>query len=303
MPRSPLLLAALAAAALPEAHPVAVRSIEVPGEYDAAEVTYTGGTKLIAQVPASAEAGLGQGAELAILAELQPRVEAGELPFRVPEVVGSAPLPEGGGRVVLTKPLEGSPVDVAAMRPGPGLASGLGRALAAVHELPSGLLERLELPMLSAADCRARHLLTLEAAGASGLVPTVLLNRWESFLDDDELWDFEPTAIHGDLGPEYVLEHNGQVNAILGWANTQIGDPAEDLAWLVAAASDEAGESLLRYYQDGRGGLADPALFDRAMLLSELALARWLQFGLRENHPEVVKDAQGMLTELAAAVS
>ena len=302
MARSPLSLAALASVALPGSNIIGVRSIEVPGEYDGAEITLADGQKLIAQTPNSPGAGISQAAELTLLEELALLAKAGSLPFAVPEIAGTAPLPDGG-RVVVTRPLAGVPVDVEALRPGPGLASSLGRAIAAIHELPSGLLERLDFPIFTAADYRERHAVELDAAGATGLVPLNLLQRWEAFLDDDELWSFEPVVLHGDLAPEYLLVDSGQVRTISGWANARVADPADDLAWLVAAAPEDVGDSILKAYQKGRSGSVDSGLIDRTMLVSELALARWLQYGIRENRADVIADATTMLSDLAAAVS
>jgi macrolide phosphotransferase len=300
--RSPLVLAALANVALPGANAVAVRPFEVPGDYDGAEITYANGNKLIALAPTTPIAGASQAAELALLDELRLRVESGELPFSVPEVVASADLPEGG-RVILTQPPIGHPIEVESLRPGPGLTSNVGRVIAAIHELPTALLERLEFPIYTAADYRARHRLELEAAGATGLVPPVLLQRWEASLDDATVWEFDPVVVHGDLAPEYLLIDKGKVTSISGWGNARVADPADDLAWLVAAASDEAGESILKAYDSTRTGPPDEGLFERAMLISELALARWLQYGIRENLPDVIADATTMLSDLAAAVT
>jgi hypothetical protein len=90
---------------------------------------------------------------------------------------------------------------------------------------------------------------------------------------------------------------------VSGWANARVADPADDLAWLIAAAPENVSLSLLKSYQSSRHGFADPGLIDRTMLISELALARWLQYGLRENLPEVVTDASTMLSDLAANVA
>jgi len=303
MARSPLALAALATVALPGKKAIGVRPASVPGDYDAAEVTFADGDTLVAQAPATPAAVASQAMELALLEELQPRVNSHQLPFAIPEVVGKAPLFDEGGQVVLTHPLLGTPFEFEMMPPGLGLASSVGRSIAAIHELPTGILERLNFPVLSPDDCRRTYQLELEASGASGLVPTVLLQRWEGYLDDAEFWQFTPTFIHGDLAAEYLLIDGGRVSTITGWANARVADPAEDLAWLLAGVSQEAGESLQKYYQEGRQIAIDPNLFERAMVLSEFALARWLQFGLREKDPEVVADAQAMLSDLAASVS
>lgn len=305
MARTPLSLAGLAVAALPGTSIVGMRGIEQPGDYDSAELTCSDGSTLLVQTPASELAGVSQAAELALLlAELQHLVLAGELPFAVPEVVATTPLPDQAwGKAVITRALVGNPLQVDAMRPGPGLTYNVGRAIAAIHSLPTALLERLEFPIFTAADYRNRHLIELDAAGSTGLVPTVLLERWEDYLEDEDIWQFTPVVLHGDLAAEYLLVDKGRVSTVSGWANARVADPADDLSWLVAAASDEVGESLLKAYQSSRPGVEDPGLLDRAMLLSELALARWLQYGLRENQPDIVSEATTMLSDLAQAVS
>jgi hypothetical protein len=51
-------------------------------------------------------------------------------------------------------------------------------------------------------------------------------------------------------------------------------------------------------YQLRRTELTDPHLADRALLAGELALARWLLYGVRSGDDDVVADAVQMLDEL-----
>ena len=53
-------------------------------------------------------------------------------------------------------------------------------------------------------------------------------------------------------------------------------------------------------YQLRRTELTDPHLADRALLAGELALARWLLYGVRTQDPEIIDDAVAMLEELDA---
>ena len=52
-----------------------------------------------------------------------------------------------------------------------------------------------------------------------------------------------------------------------------MADPADDLAWLAAGATEEALEVVLEAYAGARRGPLDPHLLERARLVSELALA------------------------------
>ena len=80
-------------------------------------------------------------------------------------------------------------------------------------------------------------------------------------------------------------------------------DPADDLAWLLVAAPPDAVESILEAYLLRRTELTDPFLTERALLAGELALARWLLYGVRSGQQDVVDDAVAMLADLDAATS
>ncbi|MBD8078235.1 phosphotransferase [Cellulosimicrobium arenosum] len=300
MPRSPLTLAALATAAVPgldarSAHPVAD-----PGDYDTAVVTDDDGARWTVRAPRSPQAGAALEAETELLASLQLFADSGVLSFAVPRLAGFALLPEGG-RAVVHPALEGTALDVDSLRPGPGLAADLGRVLAAIHELPRSIVDDAGLPGYTATEYRERRMSELDEAAATGSVPTRLLRRWESALEDVSLWRFQPVVVHGDLSPEQVFVARGRVVAVTGWSDARVADPADDLAWLLASAPPEAIDSITEAYQLRRTELTDTRLTDRALLVSELALARWLMHGVRHDLDDVVADALDMLADLDEA--
>ena len=55
-------------------------------------------------------------------------------------------------------------------------------------------------------------------------------------------------------------------------------------------------------YHATRREIRDPHLLDRALLASEMALARWLVHGVRTEDAAIVEDARGMLSDLVALV-
>ncbi|WP_286218302.1 phosphotransferase [Paraoerskovia sediminicola] len=297
MTRSALVLAALATAAVPGFDAVRARRTLSGADVDAATVTDAEGVDWVVRAPVDAAAGAALEAEVTLLRGLTHYVSSGVLPFALPEVTGSAPLPEGG-RAVVHRALPGNPLDVATLAPGPGLAADAGRAIAAVHELPSSVVEDATLPTYSSDEYRERRLAELDDAAATGHVPPTLLRRWEKLLEDVSMWRFQPVVVHGDLGAEHVLVEGRRIVAVTGWAEARVADPADDLAWLLAAAPQDAGDSILEAYQLRRTELSDPHLLDRALLVGELALARWLLHGVRNSLDDVVADAVDMLAEL-----
>ena len=115
------------------------------------------------------------------------------------------------------------------------------------------------------------------------------------------LWRFLPSPIHGDLSETSIHVDHGRVCALTGFSSAHVGDPAVDIAWVFARASDEFLERFHEAYQQTRSE-KDLHLLERAELLSELAVVRWLVHGLHSGDSEIVDEARAMLAELSASV-
>lgn len=267
------------------------------GDTDAAVVLAADGRRWVVRAPRTATAGAALEAEVVLLRALAAHVESGALPFAVPVPAGFAPLPEGG-RAMVHPLLRGRPLPLEQLGPGPGLAAEVGRGIARIHELPVEVVEDAGLPTYDAGAYRERRLAEVDEAARTGRVPGGLLRRWEHALEDVAMWRFQPTVTHGDLTTDHVLCVRDEVTAVLGWSEAKVADPADDLAWLLVAAPHEAVDPILESYAMHRTEMRDPHLADRALLAGELALARWLLHGVRNDDAEVVDDATAMLVEL-----
>ena len=294
-----MTLAALATAALPQLDVVAARTPHHEGsDFAVAAIVDSAGRRWIVRCPTTPTAGAAMEGEVALLERLAAAVDDGALPFAVPRPAGFAPLLEGG-RAMVYPELRGDPIDLDALTPGPHLAAELGRAVAAIHELPSALVETAGLPVYDAEEIRRRRLAEVDEASRTGAVPHTLLDRWERALENVGLWRFRATPVHGDLAPDHVLVADDRVEAIVDWSHAHVGDPADDLAWLVATAPEPAVESILEAYSLARAERGDVHLAARATLGGELAVARWLLHGVRTSDDATVRDARSMLAELA----
>lgn len=301
MPRSPLALAALATVAVPDLDAYDVRTpLHGGSEFDVALVTDADSRHWVVRAPTNAAAGAALEAEVVLLDALATQVDAGALPFDVPRPAGFAHLPEGG-RATVHQLVPGRPLRLETLTPGPGLSASLGRALGALHQLPTSVVEDAGRPVYDATAYRQRRQAEVDEAAKTGRVPAGLLRRWEARLEDVRLWRFQPTVVHGDLTASHVLVHDGDVSGILDWGDAMVADPADDLAWLLVAAPPDAVESILEAYLLRRTELTDPFLTERALLAGELALARWLLYGVRSGQRDVVDDAVAMLDDLDEA--
>jgi len=141
-------------------------------------------------------------------------------------------------------------------------------------------------------------------------VPTTLLTRWETALEDVSLWRFAPTATHGDLTGDQVLAvftddadaSTGRIRAVTGWEDAKVADPADDFAALVADARPEAVETVLEAYSHTRVERPDPNLLVRARLVAELGLLGSMMVALARKDAGAVEVLTTQLRRLDDAV-
>lgn len=297
--KTPLELAALATTAVPGLRIVGLR----PPQYSDEILSVTGvidesGDKWTVTCPHDTVGGLDLDSESGVLTRLAKASDAKRLPFDVPRIHGTTLTPQGE-RVIVHQDLGGRPMDEADFEDARLLPSSLGKALAALHNLPPVTYTGIQLPSYTAAECRDRHLTLLDEAAAQVLIPANLWNRWEAALEDIALWRFAPAPIHGDLQGNSVIVDKGAVRAMTGFSSAHVGDPAQDVSWVLAQASDAFLERFRAAYSRERSA-TDLQLFTRAQLLSELAIIRWLVHGLHAEDRSIIAEAREMLAELSS---
>jgi aminoglycoside phosphotransferase (APT) family kinase protein len=299
MSRSPLTLAAAATAAVPDAVVVRTRALGGAGEgrFDSAAVELEDGRTLVVRAGVDPEADRSLREELRVLEALTAGIRS-LLPFRAPRVHGRAVLADATAGVV--DYLDGYRVATADLPPG-GVAAAIGRAIAAVHDLPVAVVRAEGLPVRSPDRERVELSRIVDRAGSTGHVAAVLRDRWRTAIDDDALWRFEPTVVLGGTDAErfvFTDDDEGPVLVgLLGWEGLSVGDPAGDLMWL--ATAPEAAASVLDAYLAATHRAGDPLLAERARLYAELDFARWLLHGLDTADESIVGDAAEMLRTLA----
>lgn len=297
MKRTPLDLAAVATAAVPGLDAVQVgRLPDDPEDFDTALVVDAAGGRWRVRSPKHPEASLRLETELRALGGLSPTVRA-TLPFAVPTVAGTVKRDEL--KTFVYHHIDGHVLGLDELLGSDSLPRLVGETLAAVHEIDRATITRAGLPAYTAEEYRLARLAELDQVAASGKVPSSLLRRWENAFEDVSLWRFNPAAVHGDLHEEQLFVHEGRVVAVTGWSDLHVGDPAEDLAWLLALGDTRIIDDVLGSYSARRGDKADPHLMARATLAAEFALARWLARAITRDDTERTAQAQAMLEELA----
>lgn len=297
-PKTPLELAALATAAVPGLSVAGLREPQFADEVlSVTGIIDSAGNKWTVTCPHSSVGGLDLDAQSGVLSRLAKAKDAKKIPFDIPRIHGTTLTPEGD-RVIVHQDLGGHPMSDDDFDNPDLLPASLGKALAALHNLPPVIYTGINLPAYSVAECRERHLAMLDEVASQVLIPANLWNRWEAALEDLSLWRFPAAPIHGDIQGNSVIVEAGIVRAMTGFTSAHVGDPAQDIAWVLASASDAFLERFRAAYSQERT-VADLQLFTRAQLLSELAIVRWLVHGLHAEDRSIISDARHMLSELS----
>lgn len=267
-----------------------------PGDFDAAVVTTRDGIEYLVRVARNASAEREQGGDLVALSAFTAGVRA-RLPFDVPTMVGQTAV--DGNRAVVYTAVSGSPLSDASVSG--AAARTAARAIAAIHELPTGFVGEAGLPALDADGVRDEVVSVVTRASATGSLPAALRERWLGAADDEAMWRLRPAVVNGQLAAESLITDAGTIVAVVGWSGLSVGDPARDLAWLIGSHPDAASEALDAYAQ-ARAIAVDPQLEKRALLHAELELARWLLHGHELHDQQIVADAIGLLDGLVERV-
>jgi len=300
MARSHFTLAALATAAVAGLDVASASGFGsgAHGDFESALLTTRDGSHWIIRVPTSERAEAEQSADLVALRALSTGVRA-RLPFAVSKFAGQTPI--GGTRAVVYDFVYGSPLDLAGIANGSPLAPAIGRAIAAIHTLPTSFVADAGLPVLSPIEILQSTITIMDRASATNLVPAALLGRWEKATEDGPLWQFAPAVINGGLSADSFLTSDDTVTGLLGWQSLGVGDPARDLYWLLSARGEYVAEAAFTSYIESRGS-SDRQVKRRAMLYAELEIAKWLLHGTQERSTEIVDDAVQMLHGLVDTV-
>jgi len=298
MARTPLTLAALATSAVSGLDVVSASAFGSgsDGDFESALVTLWDGSHRLVRIPRSERAEQEQSEDLVALRALSVGVRS-RLPFTVSTYAGQTPV--GGTRAVVYEFIYGAKRSLDSIDS--DLAASVGRAMAAIHTLPTSFVADAGLPVLSAVDILRGLITMMDRASATGLVPAALLGRWERASEDSALWQFAPTVVNGSISVDSFLCADGAVAGVLGWNSLSVGDPACDLYWALSIPQPEMGNTVFDAYAAARGA-SDRQLRQRSMLYSELEIAKWLLHGAQERDVKIIDDAVEMLQGLSDSV-
>ena len=149
-----------------------------------------------------------------------------------------------------------------------GLGDALADILARLHGLPP-LVElgdltdsiRLDLWNLSRRDCIERYIRNWYDyfLGEEHTPSPALVSLYGWLLDNVPNRSGKPVLLHGDVGFNNFLFHEGSLSAVLDWEFAHIGDPAEDIGYVKVTVGESVDwNRLMERYIAAGGAPVDP---------------------------------------------
>lgn len=295
MGKSPLILAALAADAVPRLGFSRLGQLHRLGNLLRQELLGNDNRDYEVLYPATPAGKSELAAEVNVLTLLK----GAQFDFEIPSMLGQTLDQQRNPVAVLSRVLGEFP-QPHKLVPGPFTES-FAIALAQIHSLPTSYFSDAGLPEFDSATILHSRVAELDQMASTGRVPAALLGRWERAMEDVTLFRFHPTVIHGSISDAAIRVSGGREGSrLLGltdWSGLRIADPAEDFWWIAGGTILETAQDLTARYQAIRQA-ADVNILRRAMLYSELQLGRWLLYCLQQGAEDEIAQAEDGLSEL-----
>ncbi len=292
MGKPSLILAALAADALPGVRFVQIQAVEDTNAEIATNLLVTDDSRqVLVKAPQSSLAATSLGTEVRALRLLRNV----SLPFRVNTYLGET-SPSAIHKALVFEYIPGNALELRGSRIEDPIIGNLGQAIARIHTIPLNLVSDAGLPDYDPQDIARTKLQEFDRIADTGKVSPRLLERWQNALLDVNLFRFQPTVVHGNLSFDKILTDGSMVIGINDWSYLAIDDPARDLSFLFSENIDLANAVLLAYEGTIR---SDRNIKQRANLYSEMSLGLFMLNSIALGDDVAIAEAQGYLDNLA----
>lgn len=130
----------------------------------------------------------------------------------------------------------------------------LGKVLAELHAIPKDKVAESGLVVQTSEEVRQSMKERMDAVKIKLGVGESLWNRWQTWLNDDELWPMETGFVHGDIHAGHILiDGVGNVTGLIDWTEAKVTDISNDFVFHYKAFGEEGLESLIKAYKEAGG--------------------------------------------------
>ncbi len=130
----------------------------------------------------------------------------------------------------------------------------LGKALATLHRIPRERAIAVGMVVHTPDEARQSMRRRMEAVQEKYGVGEALWQRWQTWLNDNEIWPKETGFIHGDVHAGHILiDKDAKVMGLIDWTEAKVTDMANDFVAHYRTFGEEGLDSLIEAYKQSGG--------------------------------------------------
>ncbi len=173
----------------------------------------------------------------------------------------------------------------------------LAKGIASLHRVSIAAAQAIGLPIETAEAARVVMQQRMDAVKNEFGVGEQLWNRWQSWLQKDEVWPKETVLTHGDLHAGHILiDAIAQVTGFIDWTEAAVADPARDFVAHYHTFGEDALNKLISAYAKA-GGHVWPKMAEHVIELAASYPVAIAEFALRsglDEYKQMARQSLGM---------
>ena len=136
----------------------------------------------------------------------------------------------------------------------PSFHMSLGRVLAELHSIPNDKATEFGLIVQTPEEARKSMKQRMNDVKTKFGVGEKLWNRWQSWVNDDEMWPKKTGLIHGDVHAGHtMIDKEANVTGLIDWTEAKVTDISNDFVFNYKAFGEEGLEALIIAYKEAGG--------------------------------------------------
>lgn len=136
----------------------------------------------------------------------------------------------------------------------PSFHMSLGRVLAELHSIPNDKATEFGLIVQTPEEARKSMKQRMNNVKTKFGVGEKLWNRWQSWVNDDEMWPKKTGLIHGDVHAGHtMIDKEANVTGLIDWTEAKVTDISNDFVFNYMAFGEEGLEALIIAYKEAGG--------------------------------------------------
>lgn len=171
----------------------------------------------------------------------------------------------------------------------------LGKVLAVLHNVPKEKAIEAGLTVHTPEEARQSMKERMNAVREKIGVGDSLWNRWQVWIQNDEMWPKQTGLIHGDVHAGHtMIDQEANVTGLIDWTEARITDVSNDFVFQYKAFGEEGLESLIHAYKEA-GGYYWPKMKEHIIELEAAYPVAIAEFAILSGLEEYIKMAKQAL--------